>query len=569
MPPIEVELPDGAIAEFPEGTPPEAIKRALSKYKAPIIQPGEGFMVGAGRNVDRVVEGVKGLYAKATGDAAGEAQIDAQTAEKRQIDQTGGLNDAPGSTLGGATADIAMTAQPGSAAVKGFQALAKAPGFLKMALGLGGAAGTNAAFEGVKAPDPGDTRTDNATTGALWGAGGQAAGNVLSRTISGLVKKSAAASKLPQHVQDASTTGQLADRKTFSGRLASGTEEKLRSVPLTGDIVSNARQRGTDAWRADVIDRVTPPGGTTPKGETMREVMDDLQGQFGDQYKAALAGNRISPSAPFESRVLKNTTDPMAGLTPAQQEEVRAMVMNYYQGMFHAGPMNAATGARGLSAGGTPGRPISITPEQAKQFESFLSSQARQHKMANQPQSQNMANIYEKIEDAWTGAYRSQLPVATRQKLKPLDAKYAPFKTAERGSTYVGNEQGDFTPSQLLTAVKSRTNKSEFARGGGLLQEEADLGKSVYQDRIPNSGTADRAMNLGAVSALALDPTGTAATLLGSTGAMSGMLATKSGKNFMLGETRVQELLKRLRADKALANAGVPIGQAVDDLLTE
>ena len=32
---IEVDLPDGSVAEFPDGTPPETIKAALQKRFAP------------------------------------------------------------------------------------------------------------------------------------------------------------------------------------------------------------------------------------------------------------------------------------------------------------------------------------------------------------------------------------------------------------------------------------------------------------------------------------------------------------------------------------------------------
>ena len=43
---IEVELPDGSIAEFPDGTPPEAMKKAIQK-KFP-VKPG--MVEDAGRS---------------------------------------------------------------------------------------------------------------------------------------------------------------------------------------------------------------------------------------------------------------------------------------------------------------------------------------------------------------------------------------------------------------------------------------------------------------------------------------------------------------------------------------
>lgn len=550
---IEVLLPDGVTAEFPDGTPPEVMQRALSRYKSP-PKVDDPWMAGAGRSVDRMKDGLTGLYHKVTGDTEAEAALDRQIAEKRAADQYGGLNDKSLAAWGGGTADAFMAMAPGAAANKLTQ-VARVPSFLRNTLALAAAAGTNAAFEGAKAPNPGETRADNAEAGAYWGAGGQIVGNVLGRAIRGIVPKGSAAGRLPQEVQDQSTVGQLADRTSLAGRVVSGFEEKLKSAPLVGDKIANARQRGVDAWRKNVIDEVIPPGGTSPQGGTMRDVMDDLQRQFGGQYKNALQGQNINPSRAFESRVLSDTSDPMAGLTQSQREEVRRMVMDYYQGMFSGAARPGATAAS-----------ISTTPDMAKKFESFLSSKSRQHRMAaTTPGSEDMAKLYDKIEDAWTTAYRSQLPVSTRKLVKPIDEKYAKFKTTERASISVGNEEGAFTPNQLLNSVKARTPKPAFARGEGLLQEEADAGKTVFQDKIANSGTTDRALNAAAAVAALADPISTATILGAGRYGVAPLLTSKTGKNVMLGETKAQMLLKKLRADQMLGESGVSIGQFIQD----
>jgi hypothetical protein len=238
------------------------------------------------------------------------------------------------------------------------------------------------------------------------------------------------------------------------------------------------------------------------------------------------------------------------------------MVMDYYQGMYAATPRPG--GGTGVAI--NPASAISTTPEAAKKFESFLTDKARQHRMAaTTPGSQDMARVYDKIEDAWTTAYRSQLPISTRKNLKPIDEKYAKFKTAERASTSVGNEEGAFTPNQLLNSAKARTTKPEFARGEGLLQSEADIGKTVYQDKIPNSGTTDRAMNIGAIGAAAVDPASTAAVLATGRYGVAPLFTTKGGKNLMMGETKAQIMLKKLRALEALQQSGAPLGQIMQD----
>lgn len=74
---IEVELPDGSIAEFPDGTAPETIKQALQKqFGAPQVeQPGmvEDMTRSAGAGLRQGVEGMVGMFGDAnrmTGDAA-------------------------------------------------------------------------------------------------------------------------------------------------------------------------------------------------------------------------------------------------------------------------------------------------------------------------------------------------------------------------------------------------------------------------------------------------------------------------------------------------------------------
>lgn len=582
---IEAELPDGTIVEFPDGTSRDVMKAAMGRHvqkqrdaitakpvQTPIPMQGEegspagdfirnkdgtkfrnatnfstdlqNFGAGAGRGFDKLLDGITDLYAKATGDTKVREGLATNVAEKRRLDVP--LAATSAGAGGELATDVALTAVPGYRGAKIASMLPRA----RLAAGLGAAGTTNAAYDATKIPDPGETREGNAAVGFGTGVVGEGTGRVLGRTIEGIVKKSRAASRLPQSVQDAATLGQLADRKTLSGRLASGTEEKLTSIPVVGDAITNARRGGVDAWRDNVLESVVPPGGSVPKGVPSRDQIEAIQDQFATEYKKALpAGLPIKPSSAFESRVIKDTSDPMAGLTNDQQDAVRQMVLNYYHGMFSGAPGQPAKSA--------------ISPQQAKDFEAFLSAKARSHRMANLPESGSNADLYGKIEDAWTSAYRSQLPLSTRKALKPLDQQYAPFKTAERAATSVGNEEGAFTPNQLLNSVKSRTTKPEFARGGGMLQDQADTGKSVFQNTVPNSGTFDRGANMGALAWAMSEPASFAASMA----AGVPLMTSKVGKRTMMGETRAQMLLKKLRANEALRMSGAPIGQGYEDLM--
>lgn len=548
---IEVELPDGTIAEFDPGTPPDTIKAAVQKHmsKAAANQYAGGnaqeagvlkqLAGGAKHTWDKYAMGLKGLFTDLT------PEDEALLRQGKEFVKSTG----PASTVGEVGGEIVATTAPALKAAKIFQRALPVAKSLAPWLAT---AGTSAGAEALKAPDEGETRGENAATGAITGLAGQAIGTVGSKAIGGIVKKSSDALKLPPSVADEATLGQIADRKTVLGRTVSRVEEGIKSLPLVGSMVSNARTRGMDTWRSDVLGKASPKGFTVPQTETTREAIEKIGEEFSNRYKAVLAGVPIKPLPAFEQRVTKVLTDPQAGLLPAQQAELQRLVNGYYENMFQMNQANPF----GQMADATV----------AKDFEAFLTKMANNYKRAanSSPQAKAMGEALEKIEDAWTIAYRSQMPTQVRKALNPLDARYAPFKTVERAATYVGNEGGDFTPSQLLSSVKARSTIPRFARSQGILQKDAEIGKSVFGDKLPDSGTTERgvvaAFGLGAL----LDPA-TAAT----TAVALPALGTKTGRNLMVGDTKLQKLLQKLRADKALEQAGMPISAAIQNSLDE
>src|SRR6185503_9831787 len=69
---IEVELPDGNIAEFPDGTSKDVMKNALAKYKVPAAAPAapagpekskfESFKEGFGDSTIKAALGIKQVF---------------------------------------------------------------------------------------------------------------------------------------------------------------------------------------------------------------------------------------------------------------------------------------------------------------------------------------------------------------------------------------------------------------------------------------------------------------------------------------------------------------------------
>lgn len=548
----EVEMPDGSVLEFPPGMPDASIKAIIEKQNQAAIStaaagrvqqmgPFRKALYGAERSFDDAATGLQQITPKMLGGGMSpqeERELAIRREMERQIPSSGY------SRFGG---DIAMMAAPSTAAVRAGALIPK----LGAAGQYVGAAAAGALGGALKPVLGEEDRGENAGQGAVFGAAGQGVGNVIGRGIEGIVAKAPGLAKLPQKVRDMLTLGQSADRSTLSGRIAGATEEKLQSVPFAGSVIANARDRGVNSWRDNLLDEVTPSG-SAPQGETTRDTVAGIYGEFKNRYKAALAGHQVPPSQMFETLVSKITNNPRSGLTSQQQAEVRDQAMRYYNSMFYGAGQTGPAGTGVVMQGGQRGAAQFADAETAKNFEAFLTSQASQYRKSNAPNASSMAQMFDDLERAWSVSYRRNLPSSARLATRDLDQQYAPFKTVERAASSIGNDGGDFTPNQLLNAVKARTGTSRFARGEGILQDDAQNAKLLLGNHVPNSGTVDRASTLAALTGAVLDPVRTAATFAGA----AGLTSTKAGRNLMLGDTRMQKLLQRMRANEALRNTG-------------
>lgn len=551
---IEVELPDGRVVEFPDGTSHETMRAALSKVppaakpeapKAniddilPPDNPTERIRAAMGRAPDKALDWLTEMYLRARGEKGAEAGLAANVADKRRLDAP--LMETTSGKIGDFLGDASMAALPVGGAMKAAgTAIKAAPKVFKSALAkltatsvAAGAGG--AAHEAMKPVDEGGDRGDNALFGFGAGAAGNVAGAGIGRVVGGLVKKARASGLLPKSVADEATLGQLADKDSLSGRTASRIEESLQSVPGVGSVVANARKNASREWRDEIIDRVSPTGFKANKATGTRDAMGEIQDEYGKRYSGALHGTTVTSSPQFENDLLNIVTNPKAGITESQRNEIFKLTTDYYDNLFSQG--KTAAGA------------------DAKDFERFLTKQRmgneRAVDSATRPQ---MAAVWDQIEEAWSKAYRNQIPSAGAA-IKELDRGYAPFKTVERASTAVGNEFGDFTPAQLLSSVKARTPRPQFAAGEGMLQDDAQAGRAVFGDKLQDSGTVERASSLGM-----LEP-----VRMAGAAAASPLFVSKTGRNAMLGDTRLQKLLQKMRADDIARQGGAPAALGLAD----
>lgn len=557
---IEVELPNGAVAEFPNGTTPQQIQKALQDYNVKStaterrakMGPFRRALYGLERSFDESAMGLKQLTVGLTEDEKRELAI------RRQIEK-----DQPGSSISRVAGDVLQFAVPGTAVLRGALLLPKA---LQAAAKIGGAAAVGGASGAIAPVLDGESRAQNAAVGAVFGAGGQVAGDLAGRAIEGAVKRGAGAQALPEAVQRNLTLGQTADRNSLSGRIIGATEERMQSIPIVGDYIRNARERGLNSWRQNLVNQVAPEGFTPNVANPIRNQMDEIEKTFRSRYAQALADKNVAPSKLFETQALRLITNPQSGVPDDVSKQVMDDVMRNYQSRFGSTAAPRANAGGGVAVAGG-GNPVGMTGQSAKDFEAFLSGRARAFRLSAQngsdPIAADKARLYEDLERAWTTSYYRQIGSGGRTALRELDTRYAPFKTVERAAGARGTaDPGAFTPAQLDEAVATRTGRSRYARNQGILQDQAAAAREALTPRIPDSGTAERslALPLAIGGGLIIDPF-TTSVAVGSVP----LLTSGPGKRLMTGQTAAQRLAQRIRLNEALRAGGAPIGAALGD----
>lgn len=548
---IEVELPDGSVAEFDDGTPDDQIQKAVRRHIASQrVRDMSSFrktLYGAERSLDEAAMGLKQVFPKALGGGLNPEESNELAIRREMEDQI------PGSGISRFVGDVGLYAAPT------LKVMNLANRLRGLGTGTKALLGAGAAGAGAGAVQPvleGEDRVDNTALGAAFGVGGQAAGSAIGRGIEGIVAKNPNIANLPTAVRDKLTLGQTADRNTLSGRIASATEEKMQSIPLVGERIRNSRAQATDTWR-DAVLTAAAPKNTNFAGGTTREQLDKISREYATRYANALRGHQVGPSRLFESQLLKITNNPRSGLTDQQQREVQDMVGRYYQSMFHGNSSAAPAGTGVVTQGGQRGTPISIDAENAKGFEAFLTKKAMEYGRSQAPGASDYARMFNELERAWSTSYRRALPSSARVATKELDRTYPSYKNVERAASYVGNEEGAFTPSQLVSAIRARSSAPQFARQRAPDQKAAQAARDTLPDQVPNSGTADRAVAMGTIGGLIVDPV-TTAKMYGASIPAAAMMTTRAGRNAMTGDTRIQEMLKQMRLNEAI-RTGAPV----------
>lgn len=350
-------------------------------------------------------------------------------------------------------------------------AAAKAPMVVKAVLGAAGG-GASALLNPVVGDDYWTEKGKQGATGAAFGAAAPAVVSGLSRVIS----------------PNASLNPQLATLKAEGvrptvgqslGGWANRVEEKAQSVPIIGDAIAAARNRSTvDMNRAAFNRALSPVGEKLPMDVKLGgEAVEYTRKLLGDKYDEILPKLTTQADEPFVSSLASlRASVAESALDPKYASKFDQILKDRVIGKFQG--QDVATG------------------QTVKDVQSFISNEIKRYGQSQDPDARLLGDALKEV-----GSQINSLLVRSNPKhaeeLAAINSGWANFKRVQKASGYLGADDGVFTASQLQSAVKAADrskDKARFAEGNALMQDLSGASKNLLANKVPNSGTVDRAL---------------------------------------------------------------------------
>jgi hypothetical protein len=562
--PIEIQGPDGSTVQFPDGTPPDVMTKAMrDKFGGPVAPQAEPSFArrlaqSAGINPPAnleaqtdvyqrgVVRGMRdpidagaqlltrGLEALSPAGTSADSFMKGERQNVEQINKTvehqyqqqrgqAGLSGFDPGRLIGNVAGTAPLATLAPAGIVGGAATGAATGALQPVYGQEGEDGSFWSQKGKQT-----------AIGGVSGAAGAAIAKALSRIIS---------PKSSPEVQRLMDMGVSPTPGQTLGGAAKRIEDAATSIPLVGDVVKRGQTRAMEEFNRGTINEALKPIGEKLGGKTMlgREAIDEAITKVSSAYDDLLP-KMVAKADPQFVADMTQLRSLSGNMLPDRQKQFQQIAMDKLFSKFN--PQTQTISGTELKV---------VESELGRLARNFGGSQDADQRLLGDAVKQLQANLRSLVE-------RSNPQFADQ--LGKINSSYAQVIRLQRAAGYLGAEDGVFSPSQLLSAVKASDrslNKRAFARGDALLQDTAEAGKSVLGPRVPDSGTPLRAMVGG----------GLLAGAAGGGGALAGInpiAAGGAGLGLLAGYTPVgQRLTANLLARRP--EAATPLAQAIEQAL--
>jgi hypothetical protein len=392
------------------------------------------------------------------------------------------------------------------------------------------------------------TTPEDTESGAAGGAFGSAVGMGANRLLGGLIK--------PFISQDAKELAKQGIQPTIGqsiGGAFNTAEQKLKSIPLIGDVIRNARGRSVNEFNEKAIQTAVP--GSKGFGDEALTAARDTLGKQYDSVLDKLPSIQVDKSSIVQA-LRGAVNDPALALNDVSKKFVNDYVRNNL--INRTSQLNGQT---------------------AKKIESdFAKAIAR--KATGDAEDRAAAEAMRTVQQQWRQSLTQSADAVSPgagAALREADASWRAFIPVDRAGGYRGNQNiasneipGKFTPNSLRRSLEasdqSQFNNATRSMSGGnspfeKLNSLTRQGERVLGDSVPDSGTAARLMMggaaLGAGTVAGVDP-----TTMGAGALMTLPMYSRAGSKFL--SQGIEPMYQA--AVKQLSLRGVPT-QVLDEAL--
>lgn len=361
-------------------------------------------------------------------------------------------------------------------AIGGIAQAATLPGRIAAGAGTGAVAGSLMPNEGGA-----DEKLQQLAFGGIGGAAVPVLFGAASRAVSPRASTNPDL-QLLKEVGVKPTVGQ-----SLGGRW-NAAEEKLQSLPIMGDMITNARKNALEQFNRAAINRAAGKVGAQ---------VDDV-GQSGVKR----AGDAISQA--YDDALSSLKVVKFDGQFQQDIGQLRGMAQALTPDMSRkfTKAMRDVLGGRTSPANG-------MTAETMKKVDSELGQMASRYGRSSVASEQELGDALKQLQALLREQVARNSPEASKA-VKAADAGWANLVRVEGAAKAAKNADGVFTPAQLNMAIQNADNsvrKRAVARGTSLMQDLGNAGQNVLGNKVPNSGTFDRAaLGAGGIASYAIDP---------------------------------------------------------------
>jgi hypothetical protein len=362
---------------------------------------------------------------------------------------------------------------------------------------IGGNAALGAGVGGLGTPVlEGESGLANAALGGVAGGVGALAGKLL--TGSPLVKPTEATKRLMREGVVPTVGQNAASSQSGVAQALGRAEEKAASLPVVGDFITGARRRALGEFNKAAIQKAMPGGKVSQIGrDGVEEALEATGRAFDDVYRGAA----VSPSDGLTQALVAAKDKPAIGLSEQAAQKYDRII------------------DRLVTQRLKPDMDASLVK---KTIESDLGKEARNLKFSTNSDDKALGEALMAARDAIRDVMNRAVGPEKAGRLASLNKSYAAGKTLEKAADRASAQGGVFTPYQLQRAAKD-----------GVLRPLADDAQAVLASRVPNSGTADRALQALLASGQFPDR-GTLGYLGG--GLLTMPFYSRAGSRFLLGD---------------------------------